>query len=281
MNEECRLCKSKNIITIKHGVRDNSEIDVFKCKNCGLEFLSQNAQPDNNFYEKGGMHSAYSVERWFQSTFADDKRRSENLSKIIKNKNILDFGTGNGGFLKLAKKYAKSAIGLDLDKSLDEHYKNNKLSVKHSLEDFDEKFDVITMFHVLEHITEPEPVLENLKKYLKKGAKLIIEVPNSNDALLTMYKSEDFKKFTYWSCHIYNYNAKNLQILLKNSGYKINKVKYIQRYPYTNHIGWLKDKKSGGHKRYKQNNIINCLYTLFLKITKKTDTVMIFATSII
>ncbi len=276
MEEKCRLCNSKNIKLIKNGVRDNKNIDVFKCLNCGLEFLSNTHQADEKYYEQGQMHASYNIKNWLKSTLTDDKRRTDYLRKYITNKNILDFGTGNGGFLIQAKKYAKSVYGCDLDKSLNEHYKNNNLEVKNSLNEFSEKFDTITMFHVLEHIENPEPVITSLKEHLKPNGNLIIEVPNSEDALLTLYKSEAFKNFTYWSCHLYAYNSMNLQRLLKPI-VKINKIIHIQRYPYTNHIGWLKDKKAGGHKRYHQNKIINFVYTMFLKLTKKTDTLLVIA----
>lgn len=276
MDEKCRLCNSKKIKLIKKGVRDNKNIDVLKCQNCGLEFLSQTNQADENFYTQGQMHSTYNIDNWMKSTLADDKRRAEFLQEYIKNKYILDFGTGNGGFLIQAKKYTKNVYGCDLDKSLDEHYKKNNIEVKNSLNEFNQKFDVITMFHCLEHIENPELILKAIKERLKPNGKLIIEVPNSEDALLTLYKSEAFKNFTYWSCHLYAYNHKNLKTLLKKE-FKINKILHIQRYPYTNHIGWIKDKKGGGHKRYHTNNLINFIYTIFLKLTQKTDTLLVIA----
>ncbi len=275
MNNKCRLCGNEKLKLIKHGVRDNKNVDVLKCKNCGLEFLSQTNQADEKFYAQGYMHSTYDIKNWINNTYQDDLRRVEYLKKIIKNKDILDFGTGNGGFLMYAQKYANSVFGCDLDKSLMAHYKQNNLIVKNSIDEYNQTFDIITMFHVLEHIENPEPVLKKLKEYLKPDGKLIIEIPNAEDALLTLYKSEAFKNFTYWSCHLYVYNDKNIKKVLSPI-FKINKIEYIQRYPYTNHIGWLKDKKAGGHKKYKTNKIINFLYTLFLKITKKTDTIMVF-----
>ena len=130
------------------------------------------------------------------------------------------------------------------------------------------------MFHVLEHLNEPENHLKTLIDMLKDNGKLVIEVPNSNDALLTLYKNESFKNFTYWSCHVFGYNSKNLKLLFNKVGLKCEKVIYTQRFPYTNHLGWLKDKKAGGHLRYKTNNIINCIYIKILKLLNKTDTIL-------
>jgi len=54
------------------------------------------------------------------------------------------------------------------------------------LDDFEieEKFDVITLFHVLEHFDDPRAVLKQLKSMLAKGGIIVIEVPNADDALL-------------------------------------------------------------------------------------------------
>ena len=163
MEKKCRLCNSNKIKLIKHGVRDNENIDVFKCSNCGLEFLSQTVQADEKFYAEGKMHSFYGLDNWLEQTKVDDIRRTEYLKNIIKNKDVLDFGTGNGGFLIHAGKYTNSICGCDLDKSLEEHYKNQNLNVKYSLDELDKKFDVITMFHVLEHLENPQLILSDLK----------------------------------------------------------------------------------------------------------------------
>ena len=278
---ECRLCKSKKIRLIKHGVRDNSDIDVYKCQKCGLEFLSQFNQADEQFYTNGQMHSTYEVDCWLNHTQIDDKRRVKSLLPLIKNKKVLDFGTGNGGFLIYSKDIVESVVGYEIDLSLREHYEKHNLNVAQNLDFLKDKFDVITMFHVLEHIKEPENVLKNLKKYFNKKGRLIIEVPNSNDALLTIYKNEAFKNYTYWSCHLFVYNATNLKTILKNSGYKIKKINYVQRFPYTNHVGWIKNKKPGGHGIYHLNKYLNILYTLILKILHKTDTIVVVAEPIL
>lgn len=274
MDKQCYLCKSKNVIKIKHGVRDDKNIEVFKCQNCGLEFLSEFKTTLNDFYTNGELHNPADFQNWINRTRIDDIRRAKYLLNVIKNKNVLDFGCGSGEFIRLTKPYSNKIMGCEIDKSLTKYYEETGIDVKNSLSQIPEKFDVITMFHVLEHLENPIEILEQLKQKLNKNGKIIIEVPNSNDALLTLYKSEDFKNFTYWSCHLFCFNEKSLRNLIKKCGLKCRKIKYIQRYPYTNHIGWVKDKKYAGQDRYKTNKIINILYTYFLKISHKTDTII-------
>lgn len=75
--------------------------------------------------------------------------------------------------------------------------------VKSSLGDFEETFDVITMFHVFEHLKNPGKWLDEIARALKPRGILFIEVPNANDVLLSFYESEAFADFTYWSAHLY------------------------------------------------------------------------------
>lgn len=59
------------------------------------------------------------------------------------------------------------------------------------------KYDIITAFHVVEHLQDSIAILKELSSCLKENGKMIIEVPNADDALLTIYKSKAFREFTY------------------------------------------------------------------------------------
>ena len=101
------------------------------------------------------------------------------------------------------------------------------------------KFDIITMFHVLEHIPYQLKVLKNLKKKLKNKGKIIIEVPHAQDFLLEILNLESFKKFTFWSEHLVLHTEKSLKKLLKEAGYKNIRINFYQSYILNNHFGWM------------------------------------------
>lgn len=129
------------------------------------------------------------------------------------------------------------------------------------------------MFHVLEHVAEPLPLLERLRQ---TGARLIVEVPNADDALLTLYHSEAFSHFTYWSPHLYLYNAGTLPRLLKKAGYQVVYVRQYQRYPLSNHLYWLAKGKPGGHKIWPFFNSaeLEASYSAALGAIGKCDTIL-------
>lgn len=125
-----------------------------------------------------------------------------------------------------------------------------------SIDQCDRKLDVITLFHVIEHLEYPLQILEDCKRYLNKGGKIVIETPNANEALLTLYHSKEFADFTYWSPHIFLYNEENLIALAQNSGFNIAWSMQVQRYPLANHLYWLAEGKLGGQAVY---DFLNCV----------------------
>ena len=110
------------------------------------------------------------------------------------------------------------------------------------------KIDLITAFHVIEHLQDPRKILENLKKFLSLEGFIVVEVPSASDALLLLYECEAFQNFTYWSQHLYLFNAKTLETLVQQSGLKVISIQQYQRYPLSNHLYWLSKGKPGGHK---------------------------------
>ena len=276
--KECKLCGSKSVSLIHNGTRDNPDIDVLNCDECGLVFLSDFEQIRNGYYEKSQMRPNYSKKsEWDKSVLDDNIRRVKAIENLIIDKEILDFGCGEGCFLELAKEKTNSVAGIELDRAVREVLIDDGYSIWESFDQCNMKFDVITMFHVIEHLEFPIQILEECNKYLKKNGKIIIETPNANDALLSLYKSEAFADFTYWGAHLFLYNEMNLLKLVQNAGYKVTWCKQIQRYPLANHMFWLAEGKPGGQNIYTLFNdkILNEQYVRLLSENKICDTLMI------
>lgn len=277
----CYLCGHNRFEKLEGTVRDNPSLSVLKCKNCSLVFLSSFSHIDSDFYCNDGMHNGQpDIENWLEQTKDDDKRRFKFLKSRIKGKKILDFGCGNGGFLSAisdcGQKSASLACGVELQKSMFEYFENKNLKVFEDIQEIDEKFDYITLFHVLEHIKDPAEMLKNIGEKLEKNGQIIIEVPNSNDALITIYKSKAFMDFTYWGCHLFVFNEKTLRKIAKRAGFKINYTKRVQRYGIANHLYWHFAKMPGGHKKwwFIDCRIMNAFYRAFLALLRANDTIV-------
>jgi len=273
----CYLCGSDRFKFRDGEVRDKKELKVLECLDCSLVYLSDFSHLKDGFYEESNMHSDFDLKRWINETDTDDKRRYNFTKNLITNRDILDFGSGNGGYLKYAKTRAKSVSAIELEKAIEPYYKEQNIKLYRSVELIDKDFDLITMFHVLEHLSDPKEMLIRLAKSLRDGAKIIVEVPNSEDALLTLYESEPFSKFTYWSCHLFLFNARTLQDLVHQSGLKVEFIKHIQRYPLSNHLYWLSKNRAGGHQQwgsFLDSDALSVAYEESLASMGKTDTLI-------
>lgn len=276
--QNCSLCQSKNIIIRYPYVRDSKKLQVLECKDCGLVFLSSFEHVTDGFYEESGMlNGTVDLKKYRQQSYKDDNRRANSLREKLIGKKVLDFGCGAGGFLHLIQSFTNIAVGVELDRHINRTINNEGIQCFSNIEKIEGTYDVITLFHVLEHLVNPQEILNQLKEYLNPNGIIIIEVPNADDALLTLYKSKEFADFTYWSCHVYLYNSYTLKKLLEQAGYKVKLVKQIQRYPLRNHLYWLSQGKPGGHNQFGMldNVILDHEYENTLAAIGKCDTLML------
>jgi len=249
LNSKCYLCGSPELRTKHQSVRDRDDVSVLECQRCGLVFLSSFDHITADFYSGSRMHSEkLSVQDWLRETARDDQRRAGYLRSQIENKSVLDFGCGNGGFLLRAREFAERVAGVEPEEANREYFQEIGLKVYARLQEVDESFDTITLFHVLEHLPDPRAELTAISQKLAPGGSIVIEVPNANDALLTLYRVEDFENFTYWSCHLFLFTAETLLELFKQVGFAVDYIRQIQRYPLSNHLHWLARRRPGGHK---------------------------------
>ncbi len=153
-------------------------------------------------------------------------RKRKLLRKYLPNKgSVLDIGAGTGDFLKDLK--AKNWITKGVEPNLKARQLAEKkgLEIYASLDDVEgEKFDVITMWHVLEHVYDLEQQMLFLKKHLDQNGTLFIAVPN--------FKSYDAKYYdTFWAAfdvprHLYHFSQQAIELLFLEKDLKI-----VETYP--------------------------------------------------
>ena len=288
------LITDKDLVTLSNQTRD-AKVKVIKDLKTNIIFLNKHIT-SNHYYSalkygdddrknieklKVGLTNVKTLSGNIKSEIIeDDYRRSEQFKKYLKNKDILDFGCGWGGFLKNLKNY-KSLNGVELRNECISHVKHNikRVKISNNINSFKKSFDIITMFHVLEHLPYQINALKVLKSKLKKNGKIIIEVPHAQDFLILQDKLKEFKKFTFWSEHLILHTYKSLKTVLSKSGFKKINIKFYQRYNFSNHLGWFLNKKPGGHYYYKDliNDQLNQSYCKNLIRIKQTDTLIAMA----
>ena len=265
-------------------IRDAKSVGIKECEDCQLVVHNENLDHLVS-YSDGSMHdwtSGYGENLIDSST--DSDRRLEALKKLASNYNlhtILDFGCGQGAMVNILNESFK-ACGLEPEFTARKSGQSTGLVIYDSLDEIsklDLKFDAITMFHVMEHIYEPNELLKTLLKFLNPEGLLIIETPNSMDALLTFYKNYAFQNFTYWSHHPMLYSNKSLELAVSRAGFKVLENGGVQRYKIANHLYWLSVGKPGGHEVWKDEfqSELDELYASNLVKKKQNDTLWLVA----
>ncbi|WFE88108.1 class I SAM-dependent methyltransferase [Roseibium porphyridii] len=233
-----------------HGTRDRSDITVYRDRHSGVIYID-NFYGGDEIYEEGKYRSvnlAESGNRDFEVS-RDAMRRSEAYRKYICGRDIVDFGCGDGAFLRRVEHEAASVTGVELQKTYVEALNNEGIPCQRSLEFFSENsMDTVVSFHVLEHLPEPMLVLNDIFRLLKPGGLVVVEVPHARDFLLEDLQNDAFQLFTLWSQHLVLHTRESLRRLLAYSGFVDITVEGVQRYPVSNHLTWLSFGKPGGHK---------------------------------
>jgi 2-polyprenyl-3-methyl-5-hydroxy-6-metoxy-1,4-benzoquinol methylase len=186
---------------------------------------------------------------WLHESEHDDHRRFEMLKASLVNRKVLDFGCGAAGFLRKAQTLAADVAGVELERRVHDHW-GDAVALHSCLDVAGQDYDLITAFHVVEHLLDPRAMLKELATHLGSQGRLVIEVPSSEDALLTLFDNDAFQRFTYWSQHLYLFNAETLRTVSQQAGLRVIAIEQFQRYPLSNHLHWLSRNQPGGHQKW-------------------------------
>lgn len=177
---------------------------------------------------------------------------------------ILDIGAGTGDFLLEAKKKGWKVSGVEPNEqagniALEKGIKLATTSGKFS----SNKFDVITLWHVLEHVYDLRAQIIELEHLLKKGGLLIIAVPNYKS-----YDAQHYKEF--WAAydvprHLYHFSQNSFKPLFEGTGFKQTDSRPLIFDAY--YVSLLSEKYKTGNPNY-----LKAIYTGFLSNLKARST---------
>tara|TARA_B100000767_G_scaffold256380_1_gene263403 strand:- start:331 stop:1212 length:882 start_codon:yes stop_codon:yes gene_type:complete len=279
------LASKNSIEKFSECTRDCQELSVWRDNTSGVIFIKDFYVGDDLYFS--GTHVEQSKSILKRSTFEDKldcTRRLRDFQKFYYDKIVCEIGFGDGEFMKGASPYSKEFRGVELnDSSLTESRKKGFIT-EDDLSKFDENyFDTIMLFHTFEHFPDPINKLSQAMRHLRKGGKLIIEVPHAGDFLLRDdVACEAFKRHTLWSQHLILHTRYSLSAMLKYAGFQDISIQGIQRYPLSNHLHWLTNGKPGGHVSSLSaidNDYLNSSYQESLTRIDATDTIIAIATT--
>lgn len=136
---------------------------------------------------------------------------------------LLDIGAGTGDFLAAAKTGGWDVSGIEPSAKAKEIASAKGVAFSASTENFpDESFDAITMWHVLEHVPDPDKQLAELKRLLKPNGVILVAVPN--------FKSHDAKTYKqHWAAfdvprHLWHFSRTAIEKLAMRNGLRLEKT---------------------------------------------------------
>ncbi len=249
---ECRFCQSRNLKLLfssqdVHGrhILSKDTFDIYQCHGCGVIFPETLV---NGEYYAGYYPKDYYINET-KSGFVN--RMLSLFSKIVirfkefdilkysgaKGKDkirILDIGCGAGDFLAGLKSAGFDKYGVEINPQGCKKCQEKGLNVSPT-ELIDAKFssdyfDVITMWHVLEHLDKSVELLREARRILKPGGVLILSTPNTG----SWGFKYGLKNWFHLDAprHLILYNYKSLSLLLERAGFKVKCLRnYFYDYP--------------------------------------------------
>jgi 2-polyprenyl-3-methyl-5-hydroxy-6-metoxy-1,4-benzoquinol methylase len=151
----------------------------------------------------------------------------------IGNMKVLDLGCGEGEYLKY---FSEDSVGYDLASENIKEAKSSGINVGqmdlNNPVDIDDRFDVVFMSHILEHVDCPIGLLRYAQRHLNKNGKLIVSVPNELSLILLKYPY-----YTNDGNHLYSFSPSNMKELFLSSGFTPTKVYYDYYTSFTRKVG--------------------------------------------
>ena len=169
----------------------------------------------NRLYHRVRVKTLAQKTKWVQSLFTGHKGH------------LLDIGAGTGAFVHAMHQKDWKVSGLEPDAATREKaYENYKITLQSTDTIFDlpeNEYEVISMWHVLEHVHTLKPYLHQCFKSLKQHGRLIVAVPN-----YTSFDAKYYKK--YWAAydlprHLYHFSPASMSTLLNEIGFEIVSIK--------------------------------------------------------
>ncbi|MEO5358410.1 MAG: class I SAM-dependent methyltransferase [Nitrospirae bacterium YQR-1] len=274
------LCDDNSIEEFYPSVRDKDGVSVLRCRRSGIIFLNKTSHIDLEYFRSKKSYEYWSStgrKETVMGNLEDDTRRAESFKHLIAGKKWLDIGTGCGGMLDILAPLSLSCAAVEPQEHARAELIKSGYNVYPDISQITENnFDVITMFHVFEHLTDPIATLNFLFKKMATGGRLIIEVPHARDFLISFLCLDSFLKFTFRSDHLILHTRESLASFIKEAGFANIIINGYQRYPLANHLYWLNNGKPGGHLKWSplRNPEIDSAYSNLLNNIDKTDTLI-------
>ena len=224
----CNLCDHDAASILSTRSRSGAALRSVCCLRCGLSWSDPRPHDARAFYE-----NEYRVA--YKQTFEPQPKhvlraghvaidRARKIAGLLGSpREILDVGSGGGEFAYLLKKMGHTVTGVEPNRGYAGYAEREyRLSVKRGFVGdtalADTAYDIITVWHVLEHTESPRDVLAQLQRALRPDGRLVVEVPNL-EAICQSPRS------SFHEAHLYTFNPATLEAMGRRAGLALQSLK--------------------------------------------------------
>jgi SAM-dependent methyltransferase len=234
--KSCKICGSDSFVQCTN----SSKINYYQCQNCCVFFL--NPQPTlatlKEQYTRQGLLDTGPASAWFKHNKFYLKEiyrgRLRDVRRYKTQGDLLDLGCGMGDFCGVAREAGFNVFGTEFSDTYADHTKKTVgiteifIGRLQEINFSNQKFDVITLWHVLEHLPDPFETLVCLRTLLKPGGVVAIEVPNIEQKRKRPMYLSDIEDYPIDRLeHLFYYSGRAMQNACTKAGFKVLNLNFV------------------------------------------------------
>jgi len=217
----CNLCGGAEVSVLSQVSRSGDRLRSVACRQCGLVWSDPRPHDARRFYEDDYRLS-------YKGTFEPRPKHVLRAGKVAVSRlakverflagsmRVLDVGSGGGEFAYLLKKLGHDVHGIEPNRGYGDYAVRQygigvTLGFAGDVPLEETAFDLITIWHVLEHTEDPAEVLRQLRCALRPDGVVVIEVPNVEATCQS-------PRSTFHEAHLYNFNLASLEAMCSKAG---------------------------------------------------------------
>ena len=225
----CGKPSEKQILHLKDYFLSQEEFDIFECSHCGLRFTLPRPLPDviGKYYQSEAYYSHQQNKKGFIPRLYEWVKTLNLKNKVklatdgLPLGKLLDIGCGVGDFLCQVKLHGWDVVGIepsdDAKNIAESRLGFRPFSPSGSVNLPDESIDVITLWHVLEHIDDLKFQTDEILRLLKPNGRLVVALPNYQSFDCQYYKD----KWAAWDVprHLNHFSPDTLCKIFSSLGF--------------------------------------------------------------
>lgn len=222
---ECFICQCRSASFF---CQKNNH-SLYRCQKCGLIFVSPIIMHTEEVYSSD--YFAGAKNGFGYVNYDEDKEPMrevfkiylKHIAKFVPQGKLIDMGAATGYFMKLAREQGWDVSGIEISPFAVEVGKKQGLDLRvgmiSDISKFQKVFDVVTLWDVIEHVTDPENDIKILYENVRPGGILAINTPDSSSLMARISRK-------HWHQlippeHVFYFNPRSLTILLERNGFEV------------------------------------------------------------